>query len=1532
MKKTALILALLFALTANAYCTDVVVSAMTATNMPFNPANIGVSDQTITVTATNGSSTVTSASLFPQNIVGRSGFQVSIGGSQYVVAGVASRSSLTLTTAFSGVTGSTSMTLYKFVLLRVYSDQSFTTYSGNPTSVTAAVTNGSTTVTSAALFPPALVGAVGTFAVLIDNVRYQVFYVGSTSSLTLTSPYTGSSGAAQVSFNSVSDVVQQGAVGSASFYKEIAVSILNPGAGNLLYYPSFILPATTDAPVNNTARYSLAFYNASGGYLNALYTCDGGVTQLALPPSTPTTFANWCSYSGATAILPDSSTYTRQQIDARFPSCTAGQSYYFAANGNIVSCLNFGSGLTLTGNTLTASGGGGSAVTDYRGAINVSKAPYSCVGDGVTSDQTCLASAITAAAAAGGKIVYIPAGTYLVTGLTVPGGVTIVGDGMQKTIIRSVSNATIISAVEGSGAYAFLGPTIRDLKIQGSSSGASQIGLSADDVVGPDLYFAQGVFENIQISQAGSHGLYVGNAFSSRFVNLYSDDNNGYPFYINSANMPSNHYESLYAQETNAGANAGFRIAAGNFICISCNGINASAAGSWNVILGQSIAQGDAANVSAFAQWQNSNFESARAGGIDHRYNSVSTFSGHNQFAGDASSSGAYIAMRYEVDTALFPPYFGKGTIDSSTIFANSPASFYTNSMPIHANDLPPLSISGQGPGIAGGARQTAYRNTTSSTTQQLYRSDAYFPIVSVTGTASYTNPGPKYFEVTCGSNCTLTLPWPGWYQPASEQIVVKNLSATAVVVTVNAASGGTIDSAGSYAMSTQYDSVVLMPNSTALDYRIAAESVSGGGITGTLTAPRIPVASGASTLTDVSGLEWDSGSSVLKSPGRFWGANNSAGAPTFAFSSDFSTGFYLSSAGNVGFASSGSSRMLLGNTLSLLNYGASTGQTGTLSLFDLDSSASVSLRSADTIASPFTLTLPNALPGSTLCLAFSTSGVGSFTACSGGSGSPGGSDTEVQFNQAGSFGGITGATSDGTNMTFGSANLRATRPRITTSLDDSAGNELLVVTATGSAVNELTLANAATGANPRFTASGGDSDVGFDFLVKGAGVYRLLASASGPTDLRLFEDSDNGSNYASLIAPASLASDFVLTLPAATDTLAGKATTDIFTNKTLTASSNVLGGVTMTLGSDADGDMYYRASGVLTRLPKGTALQQLRMNAGATAPEWATISGGGTITGSGSTGTIAKFTGSSAIGDSLLSESGSTVTTAGRQTITGLTVSTDLTNTVASLTANATFTKNNSNPRDFFGVLIKPTFNFGGSNSATIVNILEVDSVNTNVTGLTTNLLSLKYGGNIAFNVDSDGGITFANGVRQAFSPSTIVASLNVGQVAADPSSPVNGDVVYETNTNKFRCYENSAWVNCISSGANTALSNLASVAINTSLLSDTTLTDDLGSASFYWRRAYAGQYFADATISAVSGNQTINRALFSFVIGSGTTNAVITNSFVTTSSLVICTPQKKDATALTVSAEPASGSVTITTNAGATADMPVACIVYNQ
>jgi hypothetical protein len=108
----------------------------------------------------------------------------------------------------------------------------------------------------------------------------------------------------------------------------------------------------------------------------------------------------------------------------------------------------------------------------------------------------------------------------------------------------------------------------------------------------------------------------------------------------------------------------------------------------------------------------------------------------------------------------------------------------------------------------------------------------------------------------------------------------------------------------------------------------------------------------------------------------------------------------------------------------------------------------------------------------------------------------------------------------------------------------DANGNELIIWDTVASAVNEVTLANAATGTNPQFSATGGDTNIGLNFLTKGTGVYRFLATASGPTDIRWLEDSDNGTNYASLIAPSTLGSDIVLTLPGATGTLLTSADT----------------------------------------------------------------------------------------------------------------------------------------------------------------------------------------------------------------------------------------------------------------------------------------------------------------------------------------------------------------------------------------------------
>ena len=74
--------------------------------------------------------------------------------------------------------------------------------------------------------------------------------------------------------------------------------------------------------------------------------------------------------------------------------------------------------------------------------------------------------------------------------------------------------------------------------------------------------------------------------------------------------------------------------------------------------------------------------------------------------------------------------------------------------------------------------------------------------------------------------------------------------------------------------------------------------------------------------------------------------------------------------------------------------------------------------------------------------------------------------------------------------------NKTLTSPKIGTSILDTNGAELFKLTATSSAVNELTYANAATGNAPAFTASGGDSNININLVPKGTG--QVQANGSG--------------------------------------------------------------------------------------------------------------------------------------------------------------------------------------------------------------------------------------------------------------------------------------------------------------------------------------------------------------------------------------------------------------------------------------------------
>lgn len=167
----------------------------------------------------------------------------------------------------------------------------------------------------------------------------------------------------------------------------------------------------------------------------------------------------------------------------------------------------------------------------------------------------------------------------------------------------------------------------------------------------------------------------------------------------------------------------------------------------------------------------------------------------------------------------------------------------------------------------------------------------------------------------------------------------------------------------------------------------------------------------------------------------------------------------------------------------------------------------------------------------------------------------------------------------------------------------------------------------------------------------------------------------------------------------------------------------------------------------------------------------------GGTLTGGGTAGVVPLWTSALAQGDSVLSQASSKIifsgdsvanlyrsgvgalATDGGLLVTGvlsgggsaqftkavsLNFSLDFDNTTSdgafATGISPSVTKNNGTTRTFTCLLIAPLLSTGGSNTTTTVNVLVVDPTPSTVTGLTTNLMLLRYGGTTKFSVLQDG------------------------------------------------------------------------------------------------------------------------------------------------------------------------------------------------
>lgn len=117
--------------------------------------------------------------------------------------------------------------------------------------------------------------------------------------------------------------------------------------------------------------------------------------------------------------------------------------------------------------------------------------------------------------------------------------------------------------------------------------------------------------------------------------------------------------------------------------------------------------------------------------------------------------------------------------------------------------------------------------------------------------------------------------------------------------------------------------------------------------------------------------------------------------------------------------------------------------------------------------------------------------------------------------------------------------NKTLTSPIINEILDVNA-NEIVILETTASAINELTITNAAIGDGPLMRASGGDTNINMEFVTKGTGAHIFDSSGANATELRIYDvagndyigikPNDTTTSYALTMPPTQGATDQVLT------------------------------------------------------------------------------------------------------------------------------------------------------------------------------------------------------------------------------------------------------------------------------------------------------------------------------------------------------------------------------------------------------------------